>query len=196
MRRRLPAVLAALVIAGLAAASPAAAKSDHKTVRIRDDCDPATFNSAIGPGTCVGDGRTTFAEFKATLDALVPPERWRFSRDEFGLDAGGRIDVESRGGEFHTFTEVKEFGGGCLSGPAAFLNLGLPPVAECEPRLADGTPVRFGTTGVPPGGTLTVRNLSPGTHLFQCLIHPWMHTVAEVEGNDGDRDRGRGGGED
>jgi hypothetical protein len=36
-----------------------------------------------------------------------------------------------------------------------------------------------------------VENLSPGTHRFQCLIHPWMRTVAEVEGND--RDRGRGG---
>jgi hypothetical protein len=187
MRTRLPLVLAALVIAGLAAASTAAAKSDHKTVRIRDDCDPATFNAAIGPGTCVGDGRTTFAEFTATLDAGVAPHKWRFSRDEFGLDAGGRIDVESRGGEFHTFTEVKEFGGGCV---AEFLNLGEAPVPECEPRLADGTPVAFVNTGVPPGGTRPVENLSPGTHRFQCLIHPWMRTVAEVEGNDGDRGRG------
>jgi len=178
----LPLVLAAVAVVGLAAASPAVAKSDHKTVVIRDDCDPATFNAAVGPGTCIGDGRTTFAEFRATLEALNPPERWNFSRDDFGLDAGGRIDVVSRGGEFHTFTEVKKFGGGCL--PIPFLNLGMPPVAECQPEAAPGVPVEFGISGVPAGGSLTISDVSPGTHLYQCLIHPWMRSVAVVEDDD------------
>ena len=34
-----------------------------RTVLMRDDCDPATFNAAVGPGTCVGDGDTTFSDF-------------------------------------------------------------------------------------------------------------------------------------
>jgi hypothetical protein len=29
---------------------------------------PATFNAALGPGTCVGDGDVTFAEFRRTAD--------------------------------------------------------------------------------------------------------------------------------
>ncbi|HSS58221.1 MAG TPA: hypothetical protein VLK59_09440 [Solirubrobacteraceae bacterium] len=181
-RRTLPFVLAAVTAIGLAAASPAVAKSDHKTVVISDDCDPATFNAAVGPGTCVGDGRTTFAEFRATLEALIPPRRWNFSRDDFGLDAGGRIDVVSRGGEFHTFTEVKHFGGGCR--PVPFLNLGQPPVAECQPESAPGVPAAFATSGVPAGGTLTIADVAPGTHLYQCLIHPWMRSVAVVEDDD------------
>ncbi len=180
--RNLPVLIAAVVVAGLAAASPAVAKSDHKTVVIHDDCDPVTFNAVVGPGTCVGDGRTTFAEFQATLEAFVPPKRWNFSRDDFGLDAGGRIDVVSRGGEFHTFTEVAQFGGGCV--PIPFLNLGEPPVAECQPEAAPGVPVAFGTSGVPAGGSLTIADVGPGTHLYQCLIHPWMRSVAVVEDDD------------
>jgi len=175
----LPLVLAATAVIGLVAASPAVAKSDHKTVVIRDDCEPVTVNAAVGPGTCVGDGRTTFADFRATLEALIPPERWNFSRDDFGLDAGGRIDVVSRGGEFHTFTEVAQFGGGCL--PIPFLNLGEPPVAECQPESAPGVPAAFATSGVPAGGALTITDVGPGTHRYQCLIHPWMRTVAVVE---------------
>ena len=141
-----------------------------------------TFNAAVGPGTCVGGGRTTFGDFRTTLEALTPPQRWNFSRDDFGLDAGARIDVVSQGGEFHTFTEVKQFGGGCR--PVPFLNLGLPPVAECLPEATPGVPAAFLTSGVPAGGTLTITDLSPGTHLYQCLIHPWMRTVAVVEDHD------------
>ena len=52
--------------------------------------------------------------------------------------------------------------------------LGLTPVPEC----AD--PDVFPTTGVAPGGTLDVHGLAPGTHNFECLIHPWMQSVVEV----------------
>ena len=45
------------------------------------------------------------------------------------LDAGGTLQAHNRGGEDHSFTEVANFGGGCI----AALNelLGLTPVPEC-----------------------------------------------------------------
>jgi len=93
--------------------------------------------------------------------------------------SGESIKVVNNGGEFHTFTEVEEFGGGCvpeLNGP---LELGFAP--ECEPTFPDGTPVAFAETGIPPlGGVLTVNPTSKGTHKFICLIHPWMRTEVTV----------------
>jgi hypothetical protein len=172
------------LLAALALASTASAHSDHKTVRILDDCDPATFNAAVGDGTCVGDGRTTFDAFAAEVGTTGAAKRWAFSRDVFDLDAGGSINVESRGGEFHTFTEVANFGGGCLQ----FLNdlSGNPiPVPECEGHLIPDVPPVFATTGVPPGGSLPVSGLAPGIHKFQCLIHPWMRSIAVVGDGEG-----------
>jgi len=34
------------------------------------------------------------------------------------------------------------------------------------------------------GQTTTVANVTPGVHLFQCLIHPWMRSVADVHDDD------------
>jgi hypothetical protein len=181
--RRLCLAFAASLLAALVMASSAFASSDHKKVQIRDDCDPASFNAAVGPDTCVGNGKTTFPDFIAELQATGAAKRWNFSRDEFGLDAGGTINVLNRGGEFHTFTEVAQFGGGCVQ----ILNdlLGLTPVPECIPEAAPGVPLVFATTGVDPlGGTRSVGPLSAGTHLFECMIHPWMRSVAVVEGDD------------
>jgi hypothetical protein len=42
----------------------------------------------------------------------------------------------------------------------------------------------FGPTAVAPGDSMATKPLSAGTHLFQCIIHPWMRTVATVEGDD------------
>jgi plastocyanin len=42
----------------------------------------------------------------------------------------------------------------------------------------------FATTGVPAGGTSTVPTLSQGTHLFECMIHPWMRTTVVVRADD------------
>jgi hypothetical protein len=47
----------------IAAAVILLADSGPLTVKFRDDCDPTTFNQAIGPGTCVGNGDTAFQEF-------------------------------------------------------------------------------------------------------------------------------------
>jgi hypothetical protein len=153
----------------------ASAAADHRAVQVRDDCDPATFDAALqNPNACVKDGGTTFEEFIGQLIAMGRAPAWKFAPGMLALDTGGSIDAYNKGGEFHTFTEVAAFGGGCV----AVLNqiLGLSPVPECA------NPALFGTTGIAPGGELEGAPLPAGTHRFQCLIHPWMRTTVQVGG--------------
>jgi hypothetical protein len=145
-RRRVVTVagLAALLLLVPAVGSSAA--STTRQVQVLDDCDPATFNAAIGPGTCIKDGGTTFSEFIAQLLAQDRAPAWRFAPAQLKLDAGGTLQATNRGGEDHTFTEVATFGGGCI----AALNdlLGLTPVPECA--------------GFPGGGRSQRRWFRPG----------------------------------
>ena len=139
-----------------------------RTVQIRDDCDPATFNAdpPVGPGLgviCGGDGDTTFGDFIAELQATQSAEKWRFNpttTDDTLLVA------RNRGGETHTFTPVAKFGGGVVPGLNALS--GNPDVA---PECANGA--KFGASIVPPGVTSKTIAAKPGDH-FQCCIHPWM----------------------
>ncbi|MDQ1626853.1 MAG: hypothetical protein QOI54_597 [Actinomycetota bacterium] len=171
----------ALVVAAALMSAPTAGaddghRGDAKRVRILDDCDPATFNEILGPEACVGNGDTTFDEFVAEFMAQGSVDKWRFKPDVFHVDAGDSLDVVNKGGEFHTFTEVPDFGGGCIP----FLNGDLPVNPLCE----QGDAI-FLATGVPPGAHLDVTGLSPGRpHKFQCLIHPWMHAVVTVRADD------------
>ena len=163
-------------------ATDASAGGPVRQVKMQDNCDPATFNAAIGDGTCVlhGNGQTgvTFADFLAKLNPVAFGHAdWNFKPAVFDLMSGGSIRAVVRGGELHTFTEVDAFGPGCLD----FINgaLGLtgtrPTDAEC---FGPGGIVE--TSGVEPGGSLIVSGLAPGTHLFECLIHPWMRSVVTV----------------
>ncbi len=183
MSKKIVAAGLALAALTLAPYSANAAKSGNR-VRVEDRCEQASFDAAIGPGTCVGNGTTTFDEFLETLNPVdFGDHHWRFKVSGGStIKLGQSISVVNTGGEFHTFTEVAQFGGGCV--PIPFLNLGEPPVAECQPEAAPGVPVAFGTSGVPAGGSRTIAGVSPGTHLYQCLIHPWMRSVAVVEDDD------------
>jgi len=170
-------VLVTGFIAPATAGSGSGGGGETKRVRLIDDCDPATFNATFGPGTCVGDGETTVEDFIAQLidngfEANESADDWEFKPADFRIDGGDRIRAVNRGGEFHTFSEVAKFGGGCVDQLNAIL--GLTPVPECD------DPDVFPTTGVAPGGTLDVHGLAPGTHNFECLIHPWMQSVVEV----------------
>jgi len=156
----------------------AAVGSEGPRVNVMDDCDAATFNAVIGPGTCVGNGKTTFQDFVAQLRAngVVANKSgkgWKFAPGDLELGAGQAFIAVNKGGETHSFTEVQNFGGGCVAALNALLG-GLTPVPECA------TPA-FGATLVPAGGTLSVAGLSPGVHRFECLIHPWMRTVVTVD---------------
>jgi len=141
-------------------------------VLAEDDCEPASFNAAIGPHTCVGHGTTTFGEFIGQLQTLKNAPAWRFDPSGLSLSAGSRILAVNVGGEFHTFTEVAAYGGGCVDALNAIL--GLTPVPEC------GIHGILETTGLDPGASLKTAPLGVGTHRFMCLIHPWMRTTATV----------------
>jgi hypothetical protein len=176
MWKTLSYVCAAAVLTTMAVAA-----KDVRNISIRDECDPATFNAALqDPNACVGDGDVTFTEF---LDALADGghEKWRFNNDRTETD--GAVNSTNRGGETHTFTEVKQFGGGFV--PA--INMGLAPIRECV-NLETGSPLP-GPNGtfvpgadalnsfVAPGASSETKTLSRGTHLFQCCIHPWMKST-------------------
>ena len=172
-------VLGAVLVAPASAGADSGGGGDTQLVRIIDDCDAASFNAAVGPGTCVGDGETTFQEFAAQLGenglaANESADHWEFKPGDFHIDHGDRLLVVNQGGEFHTFTEVEEFGPGCVPPVNALLGLDAVAIDECK------VPDVFETTGVLAGDTLPVSGLAPGTHKFECLIHPWMQSVVEV----------------
>jgi plastocyanin len=174
MRKRLAAVTAiGGVMAMLVAATVAWAAPDHRQVVMLDACDGPSFNAAVEEGTCSRPGGVTFDKFIAQLLKHGEAPSWRFAPEQATLAAGGTISAPNEGGEFHTFTEVAAFGGGCVQ----VLNdlLGLTAVPEC------GIPGIFGTTGAPPGGVVTTGPLSAGTHKFLCLIHPWMRATVTVD---------------
>ena len=168
------ATMAAIVALLLVPAAGASAAGATRQVQMLDDCEPATFNAAIGPGTCIKDGTTTFQAFIGQLLAQGRAPAWRFAPGQLRLDASGRLQANNRGGEDHTFTEVAAFGGGCIQ----VLNdlLGLTPVPECA-GFPGGA---FEATTVVPGGTVTTVALPPGIHRYECLIHPWMQTTVTV----------------
>jgi len=170
------------VCAAAALTTMAVGAKDVRTISVRDECDPATFNAALqDPDACVGDGDVTFTEF---LDALADGghEKWRFNNDRTETDSA--VNSSNRGGETHTFTEVKRFGGGFIP----LLNMGQAPISECV-DLSTGSPILLpdgtfkpGTgvnpdTVVPAGGTSRTQTLPRGTHKFQCCIHPWMRST-------------------
>jgi hypothetical protein len=186
-KRFISSAIAILAIGLVALPASADARGAHtRSVRLQDRCDPASFNAAIPsppgqPPTCIphgGQKTITFGEFAAKLNPVdFGHEKWNNHPDEIDLRSGDQLSVTVRGGEFHTFTEVPEFGPGCveLINNLLGLTVGAPTEAQCGEFIA--------TSGVLPDGlsTLTVTGLSSGTHLFMCEIHPWMRTVVNVD---------------
>ena len=156
----------------------AGAFQGDKKVRLLDDCEPTTFNAAIGPGTCIGNGHTTFLEFIEELEETQDVHKWRNQPSQMHLNVGRPLLIENRGGEVHTFTPVAEFGGGLV--PDLNVLSGNPVVIpECSPANAGS--IDFLPAGaVVPGPTAGTSGLPVGITRFQCCIHPWMRTVVEV----------------
>ena len=138
-----------LTVAGVVAS----AQSGVQVFRVRDDCDPATFNAdpPDGPGAGIicnpnFDGDQTFAEFIQELTEEQEAGHWRFQPDDKELDRGQRTIIDSRdAGEFHTFTKVEEFGGGIIFGLNA---LTFGPVEAIEG--SGQTRPECGTPALPP----------------------------------------------
>jgi plastocyanin len=138
-------------------------------VAILDECDPATFNAALGAGTCTRAGNVTFATFTSEFTATGAVAAWRFDPSTMTLALGRTITATNNGGEVHTFTAVAAFGGGI--NPA--LNGNLTETPECA-AITDADRIA-------PGASFTTAALtSSGTHLYQCCIHPWMHETVTV----------------
>jgi plastocyanin len=142
-----------------------------------DECDPATFNAAQGQDFC----KNIALGFSTTLQNLVaeaasgnPDKNWDFEPDTLRVKEGTTLSVVDQGGEPHTFTEVKQFGGGFV----AALNSNQSPVPECAAGFGD---VAVAKTRILQGSTSLVTGLSKGTHYFQCCIHPWMRFKVEVK---------------
>ena len=118
------------------------AQPSQLTIHVRDYCDPTNFTAPFGNGVCNRDtstGAITITGFltELTMDKSVGARRFAPSWTEAA--EGTTLNRQNLGGEMHTFTRVKRFGGGLvapLNTPA-----GTPELApECE-QMVNGNPV-------------------------------------------------------
>jgi hypothetical protein len=159
-------------------------------IQIKDECNPATFDAALGSSTaCVGNGAVTFSQFLAELMQLQRAPQWHFAPSQRQMTVGQSFTATNDGGEVHTFTEVAQFGGGVVP----FLNQlsGMTSVApECSPpgsSVGPGGLLPFAPQAaasiVPPGASITeTEGADDLGHpvLYQCCIHPWMNETITV----------------
>jgi plastocyanin len=146
-----------------------------------DECDPTTFNAALGPDFCKNVTLATFGYATTLSDLLMgaevghPNPNWDFEPDSVHIAKGTNLRVVDQGGEPHTFTEVEHFGGGFitqLNGPGE----------ETVPECAGGySRVAVAKTRIIQGSQIEVTGLSKGEHNFQCCIHPWMRVTVDVK---------------
>ena len=174
-------LVSGIAIGGMAQEkSPQRASSSVAQVVALDECDPLTFNAALGPDFCknVALGAlgfsTTLSDLFAKAAAGRPDPGWDFEPDTLRVQQGTTVLVTDQGGEPHTFTEVKNFGGGFIDG----LNAGQETVPECSGGFSN---VAVAKTRIIQGSQNTITGLSKGTHNFQCCIHPWMRVKVEVK---------------
>ena len=171
------ATLAIVALGSMLVSVTSGLASSGAVVEIKDDCDPATFNAAISPGACVGNGQTTFAQFIAELRATKVAEDWEFDPNQLRLASGATLTLRNTGGETHTFTKVSAFGGGLVPLLNTLSGNTTPAV------VAPG--VNLFSTFVPAGATVSLsalgESLTIGQNQFECFIHPWMRTIVTVQ---------------
>jgi hypothetical protein len=157
-------------------------RDDSRTVRMFDDCDPASFDAALhDPNACIGNGKTTFDRFIAELTRSQVAQKWRFDPRHIEVETGNDVFAVNKGGEVHTFTRVAKFGGGIV--PILNTLSGNPtPAAECTTLEPDDF--------VAPGGTYTAELSTDKLQHFQCCIHPWMRADVRLKHEDRDEKSG------
>ena len=166
-----------LMLAGAAHALAQEAPQTPAQVVALDECDPATFNAALGPAFCHNVTLGAFTTLKDLFDqakAGTPDPNWDFEPDVVSIKKGTPIIVVDQGGEPHTFTEVAHFGGGFIED----LNGGETMAPECSGGFKN---LAVAKTRILQGSQLQVTGLSKGEHLFECCIHPWMRVKVEVK---------------
>lgn len=167
-------VAAGCISVGLAVAFTVtvAMAGGNRVIDMNDQCDPATFNAAIGPGTCVSPhAGVKFDDFIREITQTQKAGAWNFAPGEVRLRDGDTFQAENRGGEVHTFTEVAQFGGGFVTELNGISGNPVP-APEC---------LNFGSIEfILPGATSDPETEEPGVHHYQCCIHPWMRTDVTV----------------
>jgi hypothetical protein len=158
------------------------------SIHVWDYCDPATFNAALGDGTCNRDtttGAITVNGFLGEVASDKSAGAWRFSPDQVSSDHRPlSIILKNMGGETHTFTQVKQFGGGFVD--ALNQASGNPvPAPECA-QFVNGvlTPQAAGANNlfVPAGSTAMASTSRRDDQVrYQCCIHPWMRFVVNED---------------
>src|SRR6266550_8571814 len=78
MYRRLSSIGIALTSIALVACSDSISANANTHVSVQDQCDPTSFNAALGAGTCSKQGNMTFAQFNSELSATHQVAAWRF----------------------------------------------------------------------------------------------------------------------
>ncbi len=175
MRSLLRSTALASVVAGVLLAMPLVASANPSEVYMNDACSPS-FNVVVGPGTCTSPGGMPFGMFVQRLAQNKFVGAWRFSAPQVHLNAGDSLTVENRGGETHSVTEVTQFGGGGIVGVINQIMFGTP----TPPIFFDPAgPLNFVGSG--DKTTIPSSTLTTGTHLFQCVIHPWMEETVIVK---------------
>ena len=176
-------LMLAVAMLALAQADPEHDRRSHEDsprvsqVVALDECDPATFNAALGPDFCKNIAlgySTTFSNLFAEAAAGTPDPNWDFEPDTLKIKEGTIVSVVDQGGEPHTFTEVANFGGGFIPQ----LNAGQETVPECAGGFSR---VAVAKTRLLQGSQVQITGLSKGTHHFECCIHPWMRMNVEVK---------------
>lgn len=153
--------------------SGANASGSQHLINMNDACDPATFNAAVGPGSCVNrQAGVNFAHFIADLTRNQSVGAWHFAPSVATASVGDTFLAVNRGGEVHTFTHVAAFGGGMVP-PLNALSGNPTPAPECLTLESDDF--------VAPGNTYHEQIAGSGTQLFQCCIHPWMRLTVSVQ---------------
>lgn len=174
-------------------------------ITMRDACDPASFNAAVGSGTCVAGqhGTTLFSDFMGELQTDQIAGAWRFNPMlnateghfklvRLDLKQGDQTTIENKGGETHTFTRVQKFGGGFIA-PLNGLSGNPDPTPECAQVLPDGSLApqpesaanQFVEAGKTESGPTAGSSALPkGMSRWECCVHPWMRMVVVVHGHD------------
>ena len=137
-------------------------------VEIRDACDPASFDAVFGLGTCVRNGGRNLLDFINEVSNKQEAGAWRFAPGSIEARVGDRLLSVNSGGEKHTFTEVKQFGGG-LNAILNDLSHNTVVAPECNT-----------STLIAAGDSQSDDLDEEGTELYQCCIHPWMRTTVTI----------------
>ena len=144
-----------------------------------DSCDPDSFNAALGEGTCVKNGPTTFDAFINELAATQTARAWRFNPLLATARAGQNMLAQNVGGEIHTFTPVREYGGGFIPELNALSNNPVP-----APECLDFARIDFvagGEKSIIPAADLASVADAGGVARVLCCLHPWMRADVRIK---------------